>query len=301
MIQRVVEKLRWSRRQLSAVSGSVGARLWQSYRQAFPDCVGTSFSHPRPGLTHFDIRKPDLAALRLEVTGHRAVLIASAKPNVGFCEQEPAAAHAVNVAGTLELIRQIGRTGLGLVFLSSDYVFEGTTGQYDDDAPTRPMTQYGRQKVLVEKEIPAWSRIYLVVRLSKVYGVEKNDGTLLDEVSCSLAGGRQIQGAADQFFCPTWVQDVVRAIHSVQELELHGVMNICSPQSWSRYAIALALAQAMDVETSLVKKIRFMTASMKGRPLNTTMVCSRLRKATKVTFTPLLESIRQAARHWKVS
>ena len=170
-------------------SGFVGHHLLRAYRQVFPDCVGTAFSNLQPGLTPFDIQEPDLASLRLEETGHRAVLIASAKPNIEFCERERSLAYAVNVRGTLKLIRQIARCSLQLIFLSSDYVFEGTDGDYDDDAETEPTTEYGRQKVLVEEEIPARTDNYVILRISKEFGLQKNDGTLLDEMACTLAAG----------------------------------------------------------------------------------------------------------------
>lgn len=281
-------------------SGFVGRHLWQSYRQSFPDCVGTSFTHPGEGLTPFDIRTPNLAALRLEETGHRAVLIASAKPNVGYCEQEPAAAHSVNVKGILELIRQIGRTSMTAIFISSDYVFDGSKGSYDDDAETKPTTEYGRQKVAVEREIPSLTDNFLILRLSKIYGLEKYDNTLLSEIASSLTSGKTISAADDQFFCATLVADLVGAIHAIQEAKLTGVMNVCSPEAWSRYDIAKELGGKLRVNPELVKRIKLHDLlSMKGRPLNTSMVCSRLRKLSGISFKPLRESIEQMAAVWK--
>ncbi len=197
-------------------SGFLGRHLLRSYRQSYPDCVGTACSNPSPGLAHFDLRKPDLAALRLEETGHRAVLIASARPNITFCEQQPTAAYAVNVTGTLELLRQIGRTPMSVIFLSSDYVFEGNKGNYTDTDKVKPTTAYGRHKALIEREIPSLVENYLVLRLSKVFGVEKNDGTFLDELARSLSAGQTIQAAVDQLFCPIEVSDLVRVIHAMQ-------------------------------------------------------------------------------------
>ena len=215
-------------------SGNVGRYLWRSYRRAYPDCVGTSFSHPGDGLTFFDIRKPDLAALRLEETGHQALAICSANPNVASCEQQKEAAYSVNVEGTLELIRQAGRTALQVIFFSTDYVFEGRQGPYDDDAPTRPTTEYGRQKVAVEKALPSLAKNWLILRLSKIFASEKGDRTLLDEIASSLAAGRVVRAARDQIFCPTHVDDLVQAVQGVQALGLKGVMNVAHPRRWSR-------------------------------------------------------------------
>ncbi len=281
-------------------SGFVGRHLWRSYRQAFPDCVGTSFSNPAAGLIPFDIRTPNLPALRLEETGHQAVIITSAKPNVAFCEKEPQAACAVNVAGTLELIRQIGRTSMSVVFVSSDYVFDGSSAPYSDDAEIKPTTEYGRQKAQVEREIPSLAGNYLILRLSKIYGLDKDDGTLLTDIARALASGQEVAAASDQFFCPTYVMDLVAAIHAVQESGAKGIFNVASPESWSRYEIASALAVAMNVKRGLVKKIGlYDLPSMKGRPLNTTMKCARLRKATSADFTPLHDSIVRVATDWR--
>jgi dTDP-4-dehydrorhamnose reductase len=282
-------------------SGFVGRHLWASYRQCYPDCVGTSFSQTGPGLTPFDIRSPDLKRLRLEETGHQAVVIASAKPNVSYCEQEREASHAVNVSGTLELIRQLGRTSLAVMFISSDYAFEGSTGRYRDDAETRPTTEYGRQKVLVEREIPSLTQKYAIVRLSKIYGLEKNDGTLLDEIARSLATGMEVRAAADQCFCPTEVSDLVAAIHAIQQTESNRIMNICSDEIWSRFEIACAIADAMGLVRCRVQKISLHDLpSMKGRPLNTSMVCSRKSDEARMLFRPLRDAIAVAAANWSV-
>jgi len=282
-------------------SGFIGRHLWQSYRTAFPDAVGTSFSTADSCLTSFDIRDPDLASLRLEATGHRAVIIAAAESNVAFCERNREAAYAVNVAGTLELIRQIIRTSLQVIFLSSDYVFEGTAGSYDDDAPANPTTEYGRQKVLIEQQIAALAENHLVLRLSKTFGLRRGDGTILDEMAATLTAGRDLAAAADQFFCPTSVHDVVAAVHAIQQRKLTGTVNICSPEVWSRFAIASAVARALHVASARVRQVSLHDlCDMQDRPLNTSMHCSRLQANTAATFTPLADAIARVAANWKL-
>jgi dTDP-4-dehydrorhamnose reductase len=280
-------------------SGFLGRHLLRSYRQSFPDCVGTACSNMGPGLTHFDLRKPDLTALRLEESGHKAVLIASAKPNIAFCEQQPAAAYGVNVTGTLELLRQIGRTSMAVIFLSSDYVFEGTRGNYTDADKVKPTTAYGRHKAIIEREIPSLVENFLILRLSKMYGLEKNDGTLLCDLARSFAMGEEVMAAADQFFCPTEVTDLVRAIVAIQERETRRVLNVCCSGIWSRYEIARALAEAMSVNVARIKKISLHEhPAMKGRPLNTSMQCSRLENAQAIVFAPLHDSIKRVSAQW---
>ncbi len=282
-------------------SGNVGRYLWRSYREAFPDCVGTSFSNPGDGLTFFDIRKPDLAALRLEATGHKAILISSAKPNIGYCEEHQEAARAVNVEGTLELIRQAGRTSLQVIFFSTDYVFGNRPGPHDDDEAPRPTTEYGRQKAAVEEAIASLAENHLVLRLSKIFTAVKGDRTLLDDIASSLAAGRVVRAARDQIFCPTYVEDLVQAVGGIQAKGLRGRMNVANPARWSRADAAIAMAKAMRVDPSLVEVISlYDIPSMAGRPLDTSMACPRLIREVGPTFQPLETFIERVAANWAI-
>jgi dTDP-4-dehydrorhamnose reductase len=279
-------------------SGFIGRRLLSAYRNHFPDCVGTTFSQHAADLRPFDIRSPDLASLRLEATGHEALLIASGKPTM-FCERDPESAYAVNVAGVLRLIEQVARTSLSLIYLSTDYVFEGTTGGYADTAETKPSTTYGIHKQIVEREIPSLTDRYVILRLSKIYGVQKNDGTLLDEMARILAGSGGVVAAADQVFCPTEVGDLVRAIQQIQTQETRGLLNLCSPEVWSRHEIACAVADAMGVRRSRIKAILLAEVpGMTNRPRNTSMVSSIFRAWPTPRFTPLLENVRRVTANW---
>ncbi len=283
-------------------SGYVGRSLWNAYRREFPDCVGTSFSNPASGLIAFDIRSPDIIPLRLEATGHRAVLISAAKPNVAYCENEPQASYAVNVKGMLDLIEQIGRTSLQVIFLSSDYVFDGRSGNYGDDHPTGPTTEYGRQKAIVEKEISNLTDNFLILRLSKMFGITPGDGTLLDELAQNLRAGKEVQVARDQFFCPTRVDELTAAIEGIQSKGLRGVMNVAAPERWSRYEIAKKLAEAISCNLALVKPILlYDIPSMQGRPLDTSMVSTRLQETVKIQFSPFMTSVHQFAENWRRS
>ena len=77
-------------------SGYIGHHLLNAYREEFPDTLGTTFSQNVSDLNQFDIRKGDIENLALHKTGHKAAIIASAKPNISFCEREPSKAYDVN-------------------------------------------------------------------------------------------------------------------------------------------------------------------------------------------------------------
>lgn len=281
-------------------SGFLGRYLRHSYLSVFPDAVGTSFSSKDPELVPFDIRKPALAPLKLEESGHSAVLITSAKPSIDFCQHEREAALAVNVTGTLELVRQVAETSMQVIFISSDYVFNGEVGLYNESSPPAPTTEYGRQKALVEKEIPNITNNYLILRLSKVFGLVRGDGSLLDDLASNLIKGNKLRVARDQFFCPTHVEDVVRAVHFIQGQGYRGMVNLCSSEVWSRYQLALAIQGGLPLAPGSIEGINLHDIpSMAGRPLNTSMVCSSRLIGEGFRFTPLSECIERVIGNYR--
>lgn len=281
-------------------SGFIGRHLLAFYRARFPDCVGTSFARDGVGLKRFDIRKPNIAALALAETGHEAVLIASGKSNVHFCESNREASREVNVNGTVELARQASRIGLKVIFLSSDYVFDGKNAPFSDAAPTHPTNEYGRQKEAVEKAIADLTDNFMVLRLSKIYGLKKGDGTLLDEMAATLSSGAKIKAAHDQYFCPTYIGDVVEAVDRLQSVGAKGLMNLCSAKGWSRYELATALADAMRVSREAVEAVSLHSIPhMDVRPLDTRMLPSKIVLDQKPAFLPLCDSIQAIALAWK--
>lgn len=273
-------------------SGFIGRYLLSSYRLAYPDCVGTGFRHASADLVELDLRRPDVSRLRLRQTGHQAVIVCAACPNIAYCQKEPEASRAVNVTGTLELVRQLD--GLPVLFLSSDYVFDGSRGGYTEDDIPCPNTEYGRQKAEVERALPQLTDQYLILRLSKTYGFRRGDGTLLDELASTLMHGGVVQAASDQVFSPTFVGDVVDAIQHLQAEGRRGLVNLAAPEPWSRFDIAKQLAVALGVPHR-VHRIRLADIpALAGRPLDTSLRSRRF----DYPYTPLQQGIDIVTKQW---
>ncbi len=224
--------------------GLLGRHLLAAYRAFYPDALGTR-RQATQATPRLDLAAPDIATLRLAELGYQAAVIAAGVTNVAACQRDAQFAISRNVRGTLRLAGQLARAGLKTIFLSSDYVFDGVTGRYDDDAPPRPLNVYGTCKAQVERRLPeVCEGNYLIVRLSKVFALEAGDGTLLDEMAARLSGGEPVRAACDQVFCPSYVGDVVRCILLLQAAGADGTYNVCSPEVWRRSDLAKELAAA---------------------------------------------------------
>lgn len=203
-------------------SGYIGQHLLRKYREKYPNSTGTSFSNNAKDLDYFDIRYSNIECLNLEQRGYKDILIASAISNIKYCGEEPEKTYDVNVTGTLKLIKDISKTSLKIIYLSSDAVFDGIKGCFGDYDATNPSTVYGKHKTIIEKEIIKITKSFLVLRLSKIYGLKKGDNTILDEAANKICNNEQVLSAWDQYLCPTYINDLTRIIINLQKKILLG-------------------------------------------------------------------------------
>ncbi len=280
-------------------TGFLGRNFLSGYRKLRPDTVGTSRSG-KEGLIDLDLLSADIRPLKL--AGCKEALIFSSMCGMLACEQDQVLSHRVNVEGTLHLVRQLAAAGIKPVFFSSEIVFDGMSGGYDERALCRPCNAYGRQKVEAEdgiKQICAGGN-YLIVRLSKIFSLIKGDGTLLDEMASILHRGGVVQAAADQKIAPTLVTDLVQVVAMLQMNNVTGVIHVSSSEVWSRYELALAMAAQMKVDPAMVKKISLDDLKEPyARPKDPSMDTSKLKSVIGYDFTSTRQCIANVAANWE--
>ena len=279
----------------------VGSAVLAVHRKVYPETSATSRRRPlTEGLISFNLAEPDPSALN--ITTERDALFLAAVSIISDCEKDPEGARQVNVNGTLKTAQALYKQGVRPVFFSTDYVFDGKDGQYTEDSPTAPITEYGRQKAEVEHELLEMTKgNALIIRLGKVFSLERGDGTLLDEMATLLLAGKPVLAATDQILCPVLIEDVVTAVLEAQRSQLSGVLHACSDEPMSRYDIALNLACALSVDECLVKPIVLDSIGMGGRPKNTSMRPLRLKDELGFRARTISECIRKAGRLWRNS
>jgi dTDP-4-dehydrorhamnose reductase len=257
--------------------GFIGRNILAGLSLVNPCTVGVSH-RINDGLAYFALVAPDIRSLGLKNLGVTHAVIAAGVSSVAACELEPARTRVVNVTGTVELARQLREEGVHVIALSSDYVFDGVTGNYDEESLVNPLNSYGRQKVEMERLLlESCGDGVLVVRLSKVFDTIRGSGTLLDEMVAQLLSGCPVLAASDQYFCPTFIDDIVAAIGILLTTDHSGILHCCASTKMNRHDLALMLAHAFGCRDALVKKISLSDLGEPfPRPLDTSMVSVRL-------------------------
>jgi dTDP-4-dehydrorhamnose reductase len=273
-------------------TGFLGSHIYERLRNKNPHTLGVA-RQASGGFAFFDLAKPDIKHLRLKEQGITSAIIAAAITRIGICEKNPKTTRSINVDGTLELARQLHNEGIKVVIFSSDYVFDGITGHYDDFSPVNPLNEYGRQKTEVEMRLPVVCRQNcLIVRLSKVYSIVKGSGTLLDEMASKLVHGDVVRAARDQIFCPTDIDDVVQVMMLLLTSDVVGIINVCSPEAVSRANLAAMIADALRIDIGRIQDIYLRDLGEPfERPKDTSMISVRLSQCMQYDFKQLRTSI----------
>ncbi|MDF0643559.1 MAG: dTDP-4-dehydrorhamnose reductase [Nitrospira sp.] len=187
-------------------------------------------------LPEFDVTAPSceeqIVQARPDVVVH-----AAAYTNVDGAEREPDQARAVNVAGTTAVARAAGRIGSRLIYISTDYVFDGVkAAPYTEEDLTNPLNVYGRSKQEGEAAAAEQCENCLVVRTAWLYG---QGGQNFVKTIMRLAGERPtLEVVADQRGCPTFADDLVHALCDLIPSRLTGVCHATNSGSSTWYEFA---------------------------------------------------------------
>jgi dTDP-4-dehydrorhamnose reductase len=198
----------------------------------------------------------------LDALQHGVVIHAQALSDVDRCQREPELAEAMNVWPVTHLVRTLGETGGTLLFLSTDYVFDGAKGgPYDEEDQPNPLSVYGASKRRGEGVALGYPRA-AVIRLSTLFGPARMN--FCDHVAQSLQAGRAVEAFADQVTSPSYTEDVAEAIAElVAALGKDGVaawpsriLHVANAGGCSRLAFASRIAELVGGSREHVRPIR---------------------------------------------
>jgi dTDP-4-dehydrorhamnose reductase len=239
-----------------------------------------AFGDQATGLDHAQLDVTDGAAVADAVAALRpaAILHCAAYTAVDACESHPDDAFRLNATGTRNVMQAARAVGAYVVYLSTDYVFDGTKPQpYVETDATNPLSIYGKTKLAGEHEIDDDSAI---VRISWVCGRYGNN--MVKTILRLAAEHDKLSFVADQRGNPTIVTDLVDMLRIFVEGRLAGVWHVTNQGAVSWYEFAQAVLEAAGDDPSRVEPIA--TAELQPprpapRPANSILDNTRLRGA----------------------
>jgi|SRR6267143_2009534 len=208
-----------------------------------------------------------------------AVIHAAAMTAVDRCETEFDLAMATNRDGTSHVASLALERGATLVYLSTDYVFDGTkAGPYLEDDPPRPINAYGRSKLAGEEVASKVAGKCLTVRTSWVFG--EGGANFVDTIAEKLKRGEAPEVVTDQHGSPTYARDLARGIEKLLRLGTTGTVHVTNSgaTTWHGFAVEIAHHIGSPLQVRETTSDRFPRPA--SRPRNSVLSGERYRALT---------------------
>lgn len=155
----------------------------------------------------------------------------------------------INVSGTINVAKAAKKIGATLVYISTDYVFDGKKkdGLYKTDDPTNPQNEYGRTKLLGEQAVAEILENYYIIRTSWVFGQYGHNFVFTMQKLAETK--KTITVVNDQFGRPTWTRTLAEfMVYVLQQKAPYGIYHLSNEESCSWYEFAKEILKEKEVQ-----------------------------------------------------
>ena len=222
------------------------------------------------------------------------VIHCAALTNLDYCENNSQEA-LLNNAKMPQIIAEAAKeVGAKFVYISTDSVFDGITGNYNENDTTNPLNVYANSKLQGEEMVRDISADNLIVRVN-IYGWNAQEKQSLGEwMLWQLEKNIEFNGFQDVIFNPLLVNDLSDIIIKMMEKSLFGVFNLGSSNSCSKYEFGQKIAKIFGLSQKLVRASSSDSVVFKTpRPKNTTLSTEKIEKELGMKMPSLEQGIKR--------
>jgi len=208
------------------------------------------------------------------------VVHAASETNVDRCEVDKDLAWSVNAEGTRNVAEACSRIGAKLVYISTDYVFDGEKGLYVEEDQPNPINNYGLTKLKGEEFVKKYCKNHLILRSSVNYGKHPVKLNFASWVIEALNKREQINIVDDHWNSPTLADNLAEVVLKTVEEDTRGVYHSSGRERISRYEFATKIARIFDLDENLVKPVKMteLTAWVARRPRDSSLCVDRIQE-----------------------
>ncbi len=174
------------------------------------------------------------------------IIHTAAITNVDYCELNPEECQLVNAFSVSLLLDSAKKINAHFQLLSTDFVFDGLTGNYKETDEVGPLSVYAQSKVDAEKKVKNNSyQNWSIVRTIIVYGTANNlsRSNIVLWAKDSLMKGNPLSIVDDQFRAPTWADDLAWGCITICKKQKTGIYHLSGPETMSIYELVCRIAK----------------------------------------------------------
>jgi len=231
--------------------------------------------------------------------GTVAACVCAAVARLQACANDPEATARINVVQSLRLIEKLLASGIYVLFLSTNQIFDGRTPNVPSNAPPSPVSEYGRQKARTEAilhELMASGAPVAILRLAKVVSP---DIPLLRDWIKALKHGRTIGAFEDMMVAPIPIGLVCTAIAALMNDRAGGIFQLSGPLDVAYLEVARIVANRLGADPKLIAptKARDMVGAEGICPIHTTLDSTLLCERYKLEVPAVQEIVNNVIAH----
>ena len=185
------------------------------------------------------------------------IVHAASMTQVDECEKNTELCEKVNVYGTTQLLVDAEAFSKYIIYVSTDFVFDGLNGLYREDDDLRPINFYGFTKMQAEAIMHTSEIPWAIVRTCLVYGnpLQGTRSNIVNWVRESLQEGEPIKVVSDQMRTPTYVGDLVKGLVEMIKRRSTGIYHLSGKEQLTPYQMALKTADHFSLDKSLITEV----------------------------------------------
>ena len=202
-----------------------------------------------------DLKNHEMISSILTEKKPEIVIHLGAMTGVDLCEKKRTSASEINTKATEIIAKECSKLNSFLVYVSTDYVFDGNLGMYKEDDITNPLGFYGESKLEGEKVVQNFSTNWCIARTSTPFGLHPTKKSFPMWVIENLQKQKQIDVLIDQFTSPTYIPNLSRMLIEISERRITGIIHAAGASKISRYQMASMISDKLNLDGTLLKQI----------------------------------------------
>ncbi|RAP51402.1 MAG: dTDP-4-dehydrorhamnose reductase [Methanosphaera sp. rholeuAM270] len=223
------------------------------------------------------------------------IIHCAAMTNVDLCEDEKEMAYRVNGDGTGFLARSAEEVGAKIIYVSTDFVFDGLRGYYGEDDSVNPLGIYAKSKYDGEVQLRSNSSNWAIARVSVLYGWHERLN-FTTWVIDQLRSKNEINIVTDQVNSPTLADNAGEAIFEIARRDKNGVFHTAGNDAINRFDFCMKIADSFDLDGSLINPISSSEFVQKApRPRDSSLNVNKVEKELGMRMETCTESLNRMA------
>jgi len=275
---------------ITGAAGFLGENLYKKLKKRYEvvgiDIKKDKFVECLVDLTDVKKTKDFIEKAKVDIIIHTAALT-----DVEYCQTHQDESYNINVRGTKNLIDCLNNPKIKFIFISSDYVYDGVKGNFNEQSSTNPLNYYGKTKLEAE-QIVKKHKNHLTLRSTVIFGWSEQSKNFFMQLFRNQKENNLMKVPTDQYSNPTYVNLLVEIIHKSIVKDLTGLFIATGPEALNRYDFALRTCDLFDFNKKIIIPVTTKDLNQVApRPLNCSTCSNKIREELKIDFPSLKESL----------